>query len=64
VIHREINRADVLTKFKDGESLKRQLGWTGQLINTGRRHLAPKLSNGDPLDEALGNDPDEEEDQL
>ena len=60
----EINRADVLTKFKDGESLKRQLDWTSQLINTGRHHLALKLSKGDPLDNALGNDPDEEEDQL
>ena len=57
----EINRADVLTKFKDGESLKRQLDWTSQLINSGRHHLAPNLSKGDPLNDELDNGSDEEE---
>ena len=57
----EINRADVLTKFKDGEALKKQLDWTGQLINTGRHPLAPKLSKGDPLNDELNDGSDEEE---
>ena len=46
----ETNRADVLTKFKDGEALKRQLEWTSQQLNCGRHPLAPKLSNADPFD--------------
>ena len=46
----EVNRADVLTKFKDGESIKRQLDWTNQRITEGRHNLAPKLSVRDPLD--------------
>ena len=57
----EINRADVLTKFKDGESLKRQLDWTSQLINSGRHHLAPNLSKGDPLNDEMDNGSDDEE---
>ena len=60
----ETNRADVLTKFKDGESLKRQLDWTGQQINVGRHPLAPKLSGNDPLEEALQGDAENEEDQF
>ena len=59
----EINRADVLTKFKDGESIKRQLIWTNQLITEGRHLLAPKLSTSDPLDDLVNND-DHEEEQL
>ena len=27
----EINRSDALTKYKDGESIKRQLAWIGQV---------------------------------
>jgi len=57
----EVNRADVLTKFKDGEALKQQLAWTNQQINVGRHVLAPKLSKGDPLEETLDDDPEEEE---
>ena len=60
----ETNRADVLTKFKDGESLKKQLDWTSQRINVGRHPLAPKLSGSDPLEEALHGDADDEEEQL
>ena len=45
----EINRADVLTKPRDGPSLKQQLAWTRQEVRDGRRWLAPKLSKGDPL---------------
>ena len=58
----EINRADVLTKFKDGTALKQQLDWTNQVINFGRHELAPKLSKIDPLGELL--DEDNEEEQL
>ena len=57
----EINRADVLTKFKDGESLKRQLTWTSQMPAIGRHNLAPKLSVKDPLDDLLNHDDDDEE---
>jgi len=60
----ETNRADVLTKFKDGESLKKQLDWTSQRINVGRHSLAPKLSGSDPLEEALHGDAEDEEEQL
>jgi hypothetical protein len=61
----ETNRADVLTKFKDGEALKQQLVWTGQQLNYGRHPLAPKLSTADPLEELLNNDPDDDgEEQL
>ena len=59
----EINRADVLTKFKDGESIKRQLVWTNQLMADGRHDLAPKLNVSDPLDDLVNND-DHEEEQL
>ena len=58
----ETNRADVLTKFKDGTALKQQLDWTHQVVNFGRHELAPKLSKVDPLEELL--DEDEEEEQL
>jgi hypothetical protein len=58
----EINRADVLTKFKDGTALKQQLDWTNQVVNFGRHELAPKLSKTDPLEELL--DEDNEEEQL
>ena len=59
----ETNRADVLTKFKDGEALKQQLEWTNQMLNFGRHPLAPKLSNSDPLQELVddGVDDDAEE---
>ena len=46
----ETNRADVLTKFKDGEAFKQQLQWTQQAISTGRHEIAPKLSKIDPLE--------------
>ena len=59
----EINRADVLTKFKDGEAIKRQLVWTNQLMADGRHVLAPKLNVSDPLDDLVNND-DHEEEQL
>ena len=57
----EINRADVLTKFKDGESLKIQPTWTIQLPAIGRHDLAPKLSVADPLDDLLNHEDDNEE---
>ena len=60
----ETNRADVLTKFIDGESLKRQLDWTGQPINVGRHPLAPKWSGNDPLEEALQGDAENNEESL
>ena len=60
----ETNRADVLTKFKDGESLKQQLTWTGQVLTFGRHTIAPRLSNSDPLSELLGEGDEEEETQL
>ena len=59
----EINRADALTKYKDGESIKRQLNWTNQVITSGRHSIAPKLSNKDPLEE-MDNEDDGGEDQL
>ena len=40
----EMNRADALTKYKDGESIKRQLDWTNQVITSGRHSIAPKMS--------------------
>ena len=57
----ETNRADVLTKFKDGESLKQQLGWTNQVLTFGRHIIAPKISGGDPLEDVINEDEDEEE---
>ena len=57
----EINRADVLTKFKDGESLKKQLTWTSQLPSFGRHVFAPKLTSKDPLEDLLNHEDDEEE---
>ena len=59
----EINRADALTKYKDGESIKRQLAWTNQVITSDRHCIAPKLSNKDPLEE-MDNEEDRGEDQL
>ena len=47
----EINRADVLTKPKDGPSLNQQLKWTGQVITAGRHDKAPKLADFDPLED-------------
>ena len=55
----EINRADVLTKPKDGPSLKQQLTWTGQVITNGRHAKAPKLADFDPLDREAGSDAEE-----
>ena len=46
----ETNRADALTKYKDGESIKRQLEWTNQIISSGRHSIAPRLSGKDPLE--------------
>ena len=61
----ETNRADVLTKFKDGTALTQQLTWTSQQFNIGRHPLAPKLSGSDPLEEALTReDAEDEEEQL
>ena len=60
----ETNRADVLTKFKHGESLKQQLVWTSQVLTFGRHSKAPKLSSSDPLSELLGEGDEEEEAQL
>ena len=57
----EVNRADVLTKFKDGVALKQQLDWTNQRLNVGRHVLAPKLSNTDPLEDTFDDDPEGEE---
>ena len=59
----EINRADALTKYKDGESIKRQLAWTNQVITSGRHCIAPKLSSKDPLEE-MDNEEDHGEDQV
>ena len=59
----EINRADALTKYKDGESIKRQLAWTSQVITSGRHCIAPKLSNKDPLEE-MDEEGDNGQDQL
>ena len=47
----EINRSDALTKYKDGESIKRQLEWTNQIIMSGRHSIAPRLSGNDPLED-------------
>ena len=47
----ELNYADAFKKYKDGGSLNQQLLWTKQRITEGRHHLAPKLSNGDPLED-------------
>ena len=58
----ETNRADVLTKFKDGTALQQQLDWTDQRVSFGRHLLAPKLTKKDPLDELI--DDDDEEEQL
>ena len=52
-----------MTKYKDGESIKRQLAWTNQVITSGRHRIAPKLSNKDPLEE-MDNEDDHGEDQL
>ena len=60
----ETNRADVLTKFKDGEALKQQLAWTSQVLTFGRHNIAPKLSSSDPLSELLGEGDEEDEAQL
>jgi hypothetical protein len=57
----ETNRADVLTKFKDGTALKQQLDWTDQIVSFGRHPLAPKLTKKDLLDELIGDDEDAEE---
>ena len=57
----ETNRADVLTKFKDGTSLQQQLDWTDQRVSFGRHSLAPKLTKKDPLDELIGDDDEEEQ---
>ena len=59
----ETNRADVSIKFKDGEALKQQLAWTGQVLTFGRHVIAPKLSSSDPLEQLL-DEGDEEEAQL
>ena len=57
----EINRADVLTKFKAGESIKMHLTWTSQLPTLGRHVSATELNLTDPLDELLNNEDNEEE---
>ena len=60
----EINRADVLTKYKDGESIKRQLNWTNQVITSGRHSIAPKMSAKDPLEDMDNGGSDNGEEQL
>ena len=45
------NLSDALTKYKDGESIKRQLEWTNQIISSGRHSIAPRLSGKDPLED-------------
>ena len=40
-----VNRADILTKLKDGPALKQQLAWTGQVLLPGRHPAAPKLTS-------------------
>ena len=37
-----VNRADALTKPKDGPALKQQLNWTSQVLMPGRHPQAPK----------------------
>ena len=46
-----LNRADALTKPKDGKSLLQHLDWTGQVVTKGRNENAPKLTGTDPLEE-------------
>ena len=46
-----LNRADALTKPKDGKSLLQHLEWTNQIVTKGRHEHAPKLTKTDPLEE-------------
>lgn len=57
----EINRADALTKPKDGPRLKQHLEWTNQKLEYGRHDLAPKLATGDPLEEYTFEENEEEQ---
>ena len=56
----DINRADPLTKPKDGPCLKAHLAALDQHLSAGTHELAPKLSLPDLLDE-LNEEGDEEE---
>lgn len=47
-----INRADALTKPKDGTSLKQHSSWTDQELTRGRHEYAPKLAGNENLHEA------------
>ena len=53
-----VNRADALTKPKDGPAIKQQLIWTGQVIMPGRHPQAPKLTNYDLMDVLSDRDED------
>ena len=53
-----VNRADALTKPKDGPALKQQLTWTGQVIMSRRHPQAPKLTNYDLMDVLSDRDED------
>ena len=55
-----LNRADALTKPKDGKSLLQHLEWTSQVVTKGRNEHAPKLANTDPLDESYEGELDDE----
>ena len=60
----ETNKSDALTKYKDGEAIKRQLAWTDQVIPSGRHSIAPKLSGKDPLEDMDNGGSDNGEEQL
>lgn len=55
-----LNRADALTKPKDGKSLSQHPEWTKQVVTKGRNEHAPKLANTDPLEEDYGDELDDE----
>lgn len=56
----ETNRADALTKPKDGTSLRQHLQWTDQELTKGRHEYAPKLAGNEGLDDNYDNNEDED----
>jgi hypothetical protein len=57
----EINRADALTKYKDGPSIRKHVEWTNQRFENGRHKIMPALTQLDPFDECGEDDNDEEQ---
>lgn len=55
-----INRADALTKRKEGSSLKQHSHWTSQDISKGRHEFAPKFTNAHHSNCRYGDDTEEE----